>query len=42
VQSSLTDIDETLRKFQEVDLEAQVIAEKKVVFEIVVVIQASR
>jgi release factor glutamine methyltransferase len=42
VQSSLTNIDETLRKFQEVDLKAQVIAEEKVAFEIVVVIQASR
>lgn len=42
VQSSLADIDETLRKFQEANLEAKLIAEKKVAFETIVVIQASR
>jgi release factor glutamine methyltransferase len=43
VQSSLADIDETLRKFQEAaNLEAKVIAEQKVAFETIVVIQASR
>jgi release factor glutamine methyltransferase len=42
VQSSLADIDETLRKFQEANLEAKVIAEKKVAFETITVIQASR
>jgi len=41
VQSSLTDIDKTLEKFQETNLKAQVIAEKKVAFEAIVVIQAS-
>ncbi len=40
VQSSLTDIDETLRRFQEAGLEAQVVAQKKVAFETIVVIQA--
>jgi release factor glutamine methyltransferase len=43
VQSSLADVDETMRKFQEsANLEAKVIAEKKVAFETIVVIQASR
>ena len=42
VQSSLADIDETLRKFQEANLEAKLIAEKKVAFEKIVVIQANR
>jgi len=41
VQSSLADIDETLKKFREANLKAQVIAEKKVAFETIVVIQAS-
>ena len=42
VQSSLANIDETLRKFQEADLEAKLIAETKVAFETIVLIQASR
>jgi len=41
VQSSLANINETLKKFREADLEAQVVAEKKVAFETIVVIQAS-
>jgi len=41
VQSSLANINETLKKFQEADLEAHVIAERKVAFETIVVIQAS-
>jgi len=41
VQSSLANIDETLEKFLEVGLEAHVIAERKVAFETIVVIQAS-
>jgi len=41
VQSSLANIDETLEKFLEAGLEAQVIAEKKVAFETIVVVQAS-
>jgi len=41
VQSSLANIDETLSKFREADFEAQVIAEKKVAFETIVVIQAN-
>jgi len=41
VQSSLTNIDMTLEKFREASLKAQVIAEKKVAFETIVVIQAS-
>jgi len=41
VQSSLGDINETLEKFREANLKAQVIAEKKVSFETIVVIQAS-
>jgi len=40
VQSNLANIDETLKKFRETGLEAQVIAEKKVSFETIVVIQA--
>jgi len=41
VQSSLANIDETLEKFRHEDLTAQVIAEKKVAFETIVVVQAS-
>jgi len=41
VQSSLANIDETLEKFREVDLEAKVIAESKVAFETIMVVQAS-
>jgi len=41
VQSSLANIDMTLEKFWEASLKAQVIAEKKVAFETIVVIQAS-
>jgi len=41
VQSSLANIDETLEKFREVDLGAKVIAESKVAFETIIVIQAS-
>jgi len=41
VQSSLAKIDETLVKLREAGLEAQVIAEKKVFFETIVVIRAS-
>jgi len=40
VQSSLANIDETLERFRKANLEAQVIAEKKVAFETIVVIQA--
>jgi len=41
VQSSLANIDETVEKFRKGGLEAQVIAEKKVAFETIVVVQAS-
>jgi len=41
VQSSLANIDETLVKFREASLRAQVIADKKVAFETIVVFQAS-
>lgn len=41
VQSSLANIDETLVKFREAGLATLVIAEKKVAFETIVVIQAS-
>jgi len=41
VQSSLANIDETMEKFRETGLEAQVIAEKPVAFETIVVVQAS-
>jgi len=41
VQSSLASIDETLKEFQEAGFEARVIAEKRVAFETIVVIQAS-
>jgi len=41
VQSSLANIDKTLKNFREADLQAQVIAEKKFAFETIVVIQAS-
>jgi len=41
VQSSLANIDETLEKFQEASLKAQAIAEKKVAFETIAVVQAS-
>jgi len=40
VQSSLANIDETVKKFRKADFEAEVIAEKKVAFETIVVIQA--
>jgi len=41
VQSSLANIDETLKKFREAGFEAHVIAEKKFAFETIVLIQAS-
>jgi len=41
VQSSLANIDETLEKLGEVEFEVQIIAEKKVAFETIVLIQAS-
>jgi release factor glutamine methyltransferase len=41
VQSTLSDVEETLRKFQETGLDAKVVAEKKAAFETIVVIQAS-
>jgi release factor glutamine methyltransferase len=41
VQSSLANVDETLKRFLGAGLEAQVISEKKVSFETIVVIQAS-
>jgi len=40
VQSSLANIEETLKKFREANFETRVIAEKKVAFETIVVIQA--
>jgi release factor glutamine methyltransferase len=40
-QSSLCNIDETLEKFRKAELKAQVIAEKRVFFETIVLIQAS-
>jgi len=40
VQSSLANVDNTLEKFRGVGLEAQVVAEEKVAFETLVVIQA--
>jgi len=41
VQSSLANIEETLKKFRKAKLETQVIAEKKAAFETIVLIQAS-
>lgn len=41
VQSSLANVDETLRKFQEKGFNALIIAEKKVSFETIVLIRAS-
>jgi release factor glutamine methyltransferase len=41
VQSSLSNIDETFGRFRKAELKAQVIAEKKVSFETIVLIQAS-
>ena len=41
VQSTLSDVEETLRQFHEMDLEARVVAEKKAAFETIVVVQAS-
>jgi len=41
VQSSLTNIDETLQRFRGAGLDSQVIAEKKVSFETIVLIKAS-
>jgi len=41
VQSSLANIDETLKKFREASLKAQVITDKKVAFETIAVVQAS-
>jgi len=40
VQSSLANIDATIRKFREVSLQAKVIAQKKVAFETIAVVQA--
>jgi release factor glutamine methyltransferase len=40
VQSSLADIDETLKAFSEKGLEARVVAEKKFAFETIVVVEA--
>lgn len=41
VQSTLSDIEETLRRFREMGLDAGVVAERKAAFEMIVVIQAS-
>jgi len=41
VQSTLSDVEETLRKFRERGLDAKVVAESKAAFEMIVVIQAS-
>ncbi len=41
VQSTLSDIEETLRRFREIGLDANVVAEKKEAFETIVAIQAS-
>jgi len=41
IQSSLGNIDETLEKFRNAELKAQVIAQKRVSFETIVLIQAS-
>jgi len=41
VQSDLANVDETLRMFREAELEARIIAERKVSFETIVLIQAS-
>jgi release factor glutamine methyltransferase len=41
VQSTLSDVEKTLRKFRIMGLGAKVVAEKKVAFETIVVIQAS-
>ena len=41
VQSTLSDVKETLRKFREMGLDAKVVAEKKAAFETIAVIQAS-
>lgn len=42
VQSTLSNVDETLRRLEKEELLAKVIAEKKVAFETIVVIQAER
>ncbi len=42
VQSSLSNIDETIRRFRENGLDTRILAEKKVAFETIVVIQATR
>jgi release factor glutamine methyltransferase len=41
VQSTLSDVDETLRRFREMGFDAKVAAENKAAFETIVVIQAS-
>ncbi len=41
VQSTLSDVEKTVRKFREMGLDAKVVAEKKASFETIVVIQAS-
>ena len=41
VQSTLSDVDETLRRFREMGLDVRVVAESKAAFESIVVIQAS-
>lgn len=41
VQSTLSDVEETLRRLREMDLDAKVVAESKAEFETIVVIQAS-
>jgi hypothetical protein len=42
VQSTLSDVNETLKNFMKQGLEASVIAEKKVEFETITLIQAKR
>jgi release factor glutamine methyltransferase len=42
VQSTLSDVDETMRRLEGEGLRASVLAEKKVAFETIVVIQADR
>lgn len=40
MQSSLSDVDKTIRQFEESGLDAMVIAEKKFPFETIVVVRA--
>ncbi|MGD8505056.1 MAG: class I SAM-dependent methyltransferase [Candidatus Bathyarchaeota archaeon] len=42
IQSSLSDVDETLNRFREIGLEAKILSEKRFLFETIILIEARR